>query len=100
MLRHFARTLLLDAAVIAGGVIAIALTFHSLVGALEMRVGIGHAVARVIVVVMASALLLPFCVSVLRTTQRFARLLGELAVPRNAAAVDLGNQPRIAIGRR
>ncbi len=97
MLRRFGRTLLLDVGAIAVGVIAISLTFDSLVDVLELELGIARSVARVVVVVAAGAGLLPFCVSVLRTTQRFARLLGELAVPRDGIAVDLGTQPRIVI---
>ena len=41
---------------------------------------------------------MPFCVSVLLTTQRFARLLGEVAVPRAGEHVaDLGRQPRVVL---
>ncbi len=97
LLRRFARTLLLDVAVIAGVVIAISLAFDSLVDALGSRVGVEHSVARVLVVIAGGALVLPFCVSVLRTTQRFARLLGELAVPRDGSAIDLGRQPRVVL---
>ncbi|MBS1117790.1 MAG: potassium/proton antiporter rosb [Deltaproteobacteria bacterium] len=97
-LRRFARTLLLDVFVIASGLIGVSLTFDTLVSALEDGVRIRHSVARVIVVAAGGALVLPFCVSVLRTTQRFARLLGELAMPRqDRAAVDLGRQPRVVL---
>jgi CPA2 family monovalent cation:H+ antiporter-2 len=97
-LRRFARTLSLDVVAIAGGLITLSLTFDSLVGLLEEEIGIGHSIARVIVVVVGGALVLPFCVGVLRTTQRFAHVLGELAMPRQGAgAVDLGRQPRIVL---
>lgn len=97
-LRRFARTLMLDVLVIAGGLITVSLTFTTLVEILEDRVGIARSIARVIVVVAGGALVLPFCVGVLRTTQRFARVVGEMAVPRQTGdTVDLGRQPRVVL---
>jgi CPA2 family monovalent cation:H+ antiporter-2 len=54
-----------------------------------------RATARVVVVVCAGALILPFCVSVLRTTHRFARRFSEVAVRGNST--DLGRQPRLVV---
>ncbi|MGE0551167.1 MAG: cation:proton antiporter [Kofleriaceae bacterium] len=94
--RRFARTLLLDASVIAAAVIAASLSFDALVAAIERTFGMSRLGARITIVVAAGAVVLPFCVSVLRTTHRFARLLGEMAVPRSEG-VDLGRQPRIVL---
>jgi monovalent cation:H+ antiporter-2, CPA2 family len=97
-LRRFARTLWLDVVAIAGGLIAVSLTFDALVEVLEREVGLGHAVARVVVVAAGGTLVLPFCASVLRTTWRFARLLGEVALPhRDRETIDLGRQPRVVL---
>ncbi len=98
--RRFARTLSLDVLVIAGVLIATSLSFEALVEVLEDELGVRVSVGRVIVVIAGGALVLPFCVSVLRTTQRFAQLLGEVAVPRGGGggdAVDLGRQPRVVL---
>ncbi len=97
LLRRFARRLLLDVGAIAIAVIAMSLAFDWLVNALAVHIGMGRATARVVIVVTGGIVLLPFLVSVLRTTQRFTRLLGELAVPHDGAPVDLGRQPRIVL---
>ncbi|HSK05353.1 MAG TPA: cation:proton antiporter [Kofleriaceae bacterium] len=97
-LRRFARTLSLDVLVIAGVLIATSLSFDALLALLEGELGLARSAARVIVVAAGGALVLPFCVSVLRTTTRFARLMGEVAVPRaGAEAADLGRQPRVVL---
>jgi monovalent cation:H+ antiporter-2, CPA2 family len=96
-LRRFLRTLLLDVIAIAAALIALSMTFESLVDALRENLDLGRAVARIVVVVAGSAIVLPFCVSVLRTTQRFARVIGEVAMPHTDGGVDLGRQPRVAL---
>ncbi len=97
MMRRFVRKLALDTVVIAAVLIATSLSFEWDVRKL-MELGLGRTAARLVVVVTAGAIVLPFCVSVLRTTHRFALLFGEAAVPRrDAAAPDLGRQPRLAI---
>jgi CPA2 family monovalent cation:H+ antiporter-2 len=96
--RRFARTLSLDVAVIAGVLIATSLSFDALLALLEGELGLARSAARVLVVAAGGALVLPFCVSVLRTTTRFARLIGEVAVPRTGAeTADLGRQPRVVL---
>jgi CPA2 family monovalent cation:H+ antiporter-2 len=97
-LRRFIRTLLLDVAVIAAGLIALSMTFKPALGLLQHELDLSRSVARVVFVVVGGGLILPFCVSVLRTTQRFARLIGEVAVPRGGGdRVDLGRQPRVVL---
>lgn len=97
LLRRFARNLLLDVAAIATLLIAISLTFDATIGYLSRELGIERATGRILVVGTAGLLLLPFLVSILRVTQRFARMLGELAVPRDGAEGDPGRQPRIVL---
>jgi CPA2 family monovalent cation:H+ antiporter-2 len=98
LMRRFARTLLLDVAVIAGVLIATSLTFGSVIRFLVDDLGVSRNVGRLMIVSAAGLVVLPFCVSVLRTTHRFGRLLGEVAVPlAEGNAVDLGRQPRLAI---
>ena len=101
-LRRFIRTLLLDVAVIAAALIALSMTFETALGLLRHELDLSRSVARVVFVVVGAGLVLPFCVSVLRTTQRFARLIGEVAVPRGGDGsgidrVDLGRQPRVVL---
>ncbi len=96
--RGFVRTLLLDVVVVAALVIAVSLTFDQIVSALVSRLDLDVPAARVLVVVACGAVALPFCVSVLRTTHRFARLVGEVAVPpSDRDALDLGRQPRVML---
>ncbi len=92
---RFARTLMLDVLVIAGGLIAMSFTFDVAVALLYDHLEVRRDVARIIVVLVGGALLMPFCFSVLRTTRRFARVLGEMALPRQTEdSLDLGRQPR------
>ena len=96
--RRFARTLLLDVVAIAAALIALSMSFDTVVEMLQEQLDLGRPVARVCFVVGGGAILLPFCVSVLRTTSRFARLIGEVAMPRTAGdQLDLGRQPRVVL---
>jgi CPA2 family monovalent cation:H+ antiporter-2 len=98
LLRKFARTLALDVAVIAAVIIATSLSIDSLATRLVEYVTLELATARLVVVLAAGVLVLPFCVSVLRTTHRFGRLLGEVAIPRRPdGSLDLGHQPRLVL---
>ncbi|MDX2090738.1 MAG: cation:proton antiporter [Kofleriaceae bacterium] len=98
LMRRFARTLLLDVSVIASVLIATSLTFSAAIQFLVEDLGMSRNLGRLVIVSAAGLVVLPFCVSVLRTTHRFGRLLGEVAVPPAAGdAVDLGRQPRNVI---
>lgn len=97
-MRRLVRILLLDMLVVAAAVIALSLSFTTLVSGLVEHVELDRAVARVIVVVAGGALVLPFCVSILVITQRLARVVGEAAMPRaGGEALDLGRQPRTVL---
>jgi CPA2 family monovalent cation:H+ antiporter-2 len=96
--RRFTRTLFLDVFAIASALIALSMAFDAAVELLQRQLDLDRSVARVAVVVAGGAIVLPFCVSVLRTTQRFARLIGEVAMPRTEDdRVDLGRQPRVVL---
>ncbi len=97
-LRRFVRKLALDVVVIAAALIATSLSIETLIELLQSKLGLSRSSARLLVVLAAGALVLPFCVSVLRTTHRFGRLFGDLAVPgRSEDAMDLGRQPRLVV---
>jgi CPA2 family monovalent cation:H+ antiporter-2 len=97
-LRRFTRSLFLDVLAIAGALIALSMSFDVLVETLEDRFALSLSVARVTVIVVGGAIVLPFCVGVLRTTQRFARLIGEVAMPRTREdELDLGRHPRVVL---
>ncbi len=98
MMRRFMRTLALDIVAIAAALITTSLSFTSMVEWLRDNPELSLSRARLVVVIGTGLVILPFLVSVLRTTHRFARLLGESAVPRQANdAPDLGRQPRLVI---
>jgi CPA2 family monovalent cation:H+ antiporter-2 len=96
-LNRFARVLLLDVAAIATTLIAVSLSFDGLISWLSTEVGIERSTGRILVVIAAGLVLLPFLVSVLRVTRRFAHVLGEIAVPRDDSSLDLGRQPRTVL---
>jgi monovalent cation:H+ antiporter-2, CPA2 family len=92
-MRRFVRTLAVDVVAIAAITIAASLSFEALLGFLRESFELARSSARLVIVIAAGVLLLPFCVSVLLTTHRFARLFGDVAVPRGRG--DLGRQPRL-----
>jgi CPA2 family monovalent cation:H+ antiporter-2 len=98
MVRRFIATLALDVGVIAAVLIGTSLSFDTLVELAREHVGLARSSARLVIVIAGGALVLPFCVSVLRTTHRFARRLAEAAVPNQRSdAPDLGRQPRMVV---
>jgi len=97
-LHRFVRTLALDVVVIGGAIIAVSLSFDTVSAWLVENLEQSRGTARVLIVVVTGAVILPFCVSVLITTHRFARLFSEVAVPRGREdAPDLGRQPRLVV---
>ncbi len=98
VMRRFVGRLALDVAVIAGILIATSVSFDTLISALIEHAGLARSSARLAVVIVAGLLVLPFCISVLWTTHRAARLLAEAAVsPPTEGQVDLGRQPRLVM---
>ncbi|NVB82135.1 MAG: potassium transporter [Kofleriaceae bacterium] len=97
-LRRYGRTLALDVAMIAALLVATALSFDTLTRLAEDHLGFSHSGARWMVAIVAGVLALPFCIGVLRTSERFARLFGEAAIPHaEKQALDLGRQPRLVV---
>jgi len=93
-LRRHVRSLLLDVVVVAGVVIAVGLSFDWLVAQLGTEVGLAAGSARIIVVAVAAAVVLPLCFGILRSTRGLAAFLAETVVPRHDDGPDLGKAPR------
>ncbi len=97
-LRRFGKTLALDVVVIAALLITTALSFRPLTALAQEHLGFSYTAARWTVALVAFALALPFCISVLRTSERFARLFGEAVIPHGKTeGLDLGRQPRLVV---
>jgi CPA2 family monovalent cation:H+ antiporter-2 len=93
LMRRFARTLAVDVVAIAAIVIATSLTKEWFVVTMRDTFDLGRRSSVLLLVVGAGIVILPFCVSVLRTTARFGRMLGNLAIPSDGG-IDLGRLPR------
>jgi len=92
--RRLVRTLLLDVCAVAAVVIAVALSFDRITEWVHAHISFAPSAIRIIVVVVAALLALPFCVGILRTTRRLASTLAEAIVPERASTLDLGMVPR------
>jgi len=96
--RRLARLLALDAALLAGVVIATSLSAETIAGLVASRFGASSAVSRAAVIVAAIALSAPFLVGILRITGRLVGTLAEAALPEpSEARVDLAAAPRRAL---
>jgi CPA2 family monovalent cation:H+ antiporter-2 len=96
--RRLARLLVLDAALLAGVVIATSLSAETIAGLVESRFGASGAVSRAVVIVAAIALSAPFLVGILRITGRLVGTLAEAALPEpSEARLDLAAAPRRAL---
>ena len=92
--RRLVRTLLLDVCAVAVVVIAVALSFDRITAWVHDHISLAPSAIRIIVVVVAALLALPFCVGILRTTRRLALTLAEEIVPERESTLDLGVVPR------
>jgi CPA2 family monovalent cation:H+ antiporter-2 len=93
--RRLARLLALDAALLAGVVIATSLSAETIAGLVAGRFGASSAVSRAAVIVGAIALSAPFLVGILRLTGRLVGTLAKAALPEpGEARVDLAAAPR------
>jgi monovalent cation:H+ antiporter-2, CPA2 family len=93
--RRLARILLLDVLVVTAIVIAASLSLDWLTARLARETGLPEIVARGVVIAVAAAAALPFCVGILRTSREHAVALAELAVPQpDAGATDVGRAAR------
>lgn len=80
-LRRQLRLLLLDAALIAGIILATSATLSGLVEIAERRLGVGGGVARLLVVVVAVVVASPFSLGVIQGARRIGITLARLALP-------------------
>ena len=96
-LRRLIRILVLDVCVVAAIVIGFAVGSRDAIDFL-VDAGLDPGAARIVVVVGAGAVALPFCVGVLVTTRRFARRLAASVVPPvEPGHVDLGRPSRMML---
>jgi CPA2 family monovalent cation:H+ antiporter-2 len=85
----------LDVLVVAAIVISFSLSYDTLLGWVSDTLGLAPRIARVIVVVVAGAVALPFCIGILISTGRLAlRFASEVVPGGQEPEVDLGRAPR------
>jgi CPA2 family monovalent cation:H+ antiporter-2 len=96
LLKH-AGWLALDVLCFAGVVISTSLSIARLVGLLEEHLGLGHALARVCVLITAGFVALPFLVGILRLSRALGSELAASVLPRQQSGrADAAAAPRRA----
>jgi CPA2 family monovalent cation:H+ antiporter-2 len=96
--RRFARTLLLDASLLAGIVIGTSLALPRASALLAATIGVPEAVARGAVLAAGALASLPFCVGLVRNGRRLGLAIASAALPEAAAGgPDLAAAPRRAL---
>ena len=94
-LRRLLRLLVLDAALIAALIVAASASIHRIAAFARDRLGMSEVVARWLVVAAAVALSAPFCIGVVRVSQKLGVTLARLALPAEKhKRVDLAAAPR------
>jgi CPA2 family monovalent cation:H+ antiporter-2 len=94
-IRRLLRLLVLDAALIAGVIVATVTSMANIVAFARAQAGISAPVARALVVVVAIALAAPFCIGVIRVSQKLGLTLARLALPAGKKRqVDFAGAPR------
>ena len=94
-LRRLLRLLVLDAALIAAIIMVTSASMRGLVAFARDRVGLPELVARALTVTTAIALAAPFCVGVVRISQKLGLTLARLALPTEKdRRVDFAAAPR------
>jgi CPA2 family monovalent cation:H+ antiporter-2 len=95
--RRLLRLLVLDGAVLVGIVVVTANELPAILAAVRGS-GLSDNVARIIVVTLAAAMAVPFCLGVLRVGRRLGVALARLALPAHTGArVDFALAPRRAL---
>jgi CPA2 family monovalent cation:H+ antiporter-2 len=93
--RRLLRLLVLDAALIAGIVIATSTSLPRIVVVARDRLGVSESVGRWLVISAAIALTAPFCVGVVRVSQRLGLTLARVALPAEKhRRIDFAAAPR------
>jgi K+:H+ antiporter len=94
-LRRLLRLLVLDAALIAAIIMVTSASMREVVGFARDRVSLPEPVARVLAIAGAIALATPFCVGVVRISQKLGLTLARLALPTEKdRRVDFAAAPR------
>ena len=94
-LRRLLRLLVLDAALIAALIVAASASIHRIAAFARDRLGMSEVVARWLVGAAAVALSAPFCIGVVRVSQKLGVTLARLALPAEKhKRVDLAAAPR------
>jgi K+:H+ antiporter len=94
-LRRQVRLLLLDAALIAGIIVATSATLAGLVSVAERRLGLPEAIARIAIIAIAVAVAAPFCLGFFQGARHVGITLARVALPsRLGKRVDAAAVPR------
>ena len=94
-LRRLLRLLVLDAALIAAVIMVTSASMRGVVAFARDRVGLPELVARTLAIAAAIALATPFCVGVVRISQKLGLTLARLALPTEKdRRVDFAAAPR------
>ena len=94
-IRRLLRLLLLDAAIIAALIVATSASIGRIAAFARDQLGLSQVVARWLVVAAAAALSSPFCVGVVRLSQKLGVTLARLALPAEKhKRVDFAAAPR------
>jgi CPA2 family monovalent cation:H+ antiporter-2 len=95
--RRLVRVLLLDAALVAGVIIATALALRPAARLFEERLGLPAELAHLAVITIACVAAAPFAVGLVRNGRRLGLTLASAALPAATGAPDLGAAPRRAL---
>lgn len=94
-LRRLLRLLVLDAALIAGLIVATSASIRRIVAFARDQLGMSEVVTRWLVLAVAVALSAPFCIGVIRVSQKLGVTLARLALPaEKLKRVDFAAAPR------
>jgi CPA2 family monovalent cation:H+ antiporter-2 len=94
-LRRLLRLLVLDAALVAGIIVVTSASIRTVVAFAADRLGLSEAVARSLAIATAIALSAPFCIGVVRISQKLGLTLARLALPAEKdRRVDFAAAPR------
>jgi CPA2 family monovalent cation:H+ antiporter-2 len=94
-IRRLLRLLVLDAALIAGVIVATVTSLPNIVAFARAQAGISTPVARALTIAVAIALATPFAIGVIRVSQKLGLTLARLALPAGRKRqVDFAAAPR------
>jgi CPA2 family monovalent cation:H+ antiporter-2 len=94
-----ARVILIDAAVLAGIVIAVALSHAWVVTAVMHGLGLGSRSARLMIALLVAVATFPFLLGIFSNARRLARRLADQALAPRPTGPDTARAPRTALRR-